>query len=465
MRVAWLTPLIHFALNNVFVAPMGLQFPAWLVLALLLGGSTVDNLLQDHPDGPTLSAAAGMAAVFITLAIVFRLDVLQAGLWVRRVFANLTDFGENFPASLIVIVAATAIWRRGMTAAWHDYPELFRGFLTGIVVLGVLMLLGGTGAWERAGLSMWGTMAGFAASALLALAMIGAYEALALERGGPNGTPVLSRYWLTAVVSIVMALIVVGWVAALILSPEVTTQALRLVGQVLAPIWWVVREGLLYVILGIAYVIFWLLGPLLDRLQESVGEGWEQATEGLREMLEEEMQQPDPTVAEPNLALQRLLRIAFVTLLVLGIALSFYFAYRRAQRRKAKTVEEERDYVWSKDLIKSQLQDLLGRMRRQARITPFEPLEGEDPRQAIRRLYQRLLAHMTALGRQREPKLTPRAYARSLADLFPREHRALGVLTDAYLVARYAPDPPTPDTVVEARRALERIEAELAARA
>lgn len=455
MRVAWLTPLLYFVLNNPFVAPRGVHYPAWLILAFLLGASALESALRDHPNGPSLAAAGGIAAILVALAVTLRLDVAHPGLWLRRVGVNLTDFSQAFPATLVVILATTLIWRRGMTANWHSYMELFRGFTVGVSVLGFLLLVSSGESWERAGISIWGSTLSFIVSALLSLALIGAYDVLHVEQLGEGHVPTLSRPWVVAALVVVAGVIVAGWLAAVLVSPGTLREVLRL----LAPIWSVIRDAIMYVWLAFAYVIFWLLGPLLELLQARVSENWEEATERLAERLEEQMELPEPTPAAPNPALQMALRILFITVLVLGIVLAFYMAFRRRSRqRRRRGILEERESVLSRDLLMQQLRDLFSR-RREEEPSPFLALTGEDPRQAIRRLYQRLLSRMSALGRARSPALTPRAYAHSLSDLLPSESQALETLTEAYLVARYADVAPTQQDVQEASRAWERIRA------
>lgn len=459
MRVAWLTPLLYFLLNNNFVAPRGMHVPAWLILGVLLAASVVESALQEHPNGPTIAAGAGLLAILIVLAVVFRLDLAHPFLWLRRVFANLTDFRTAFPATLIVILATALIWRRGMTASWHSYRELFKGFTTGVLILGFLLLVPRPAAWEASGLNRWGSVLAFVVSALFSLSMIAAYESMANEmaRGGAGGTaPVLSRPWLGTALGVVFAVIALGWIGAQIFSPEAIKETLEL----FSPIWLAIRTAILYVWMGLAYIVFWALGPLLDILRAAVSRNWEQTAERVQERLEDQLEQVPQAAAEPSLLLQQILRIAFIVMMVAVVALILYYGFRRRQRSRHAGIEEERELVWSKELLLQQIRDIFGR-RRAPEHSPFLALTGEDPRQAIRRLYQRLLSRAGELGRARSPSLTPRAYARSLSDLLPSEDKALTTLTEAYLLARYSPDTPTSQHVADANQAWDRIQAHL----
>ena len=174
------------------------------------------------------------------------------------------------------------------------------------------------------------------------------------------------------------------------------------------------------------------------------------------------MELPEPTEAAGiSPALLMALRIIGITVLVVGIALLFYMAYRRRKKRNGTRAADERESVLSGDLLTQQLRDFLASLRRKPAISPFVPLRGEDPRLVVRRLYQSMLRRMSTLGHARAPEVTPRAYARRLEDVLPGEDQAVSTLTEAYMVARYAPEPPTPEQVSNANRAWERIAARL----
>ncbi|NLD73141.1 MAG: DUF4129 domain-containing protein [Chloroflexi bacterium] len=458
MRVAWLVPLLHLALNNVFVVPRGVAFPAWLILALLLGASALESALQEHPDAPLISAGVGLLVILAVLGYLFQLDVAHLGRWLTRLFANLTDFRSAFPATFVVVIATALIWRKGLTASWNDYAELFQAFVVGVLVLGLLLLVRSSDAWDQTGINVWGAVVAFVFSSLLALALISAHQTLALERIKDAHVPPVSREWLTVVGLVVAGVIVLGWAAAVLLSPESVKEILRL----LSPIWIAIRTVITYIWLAFAYVFFWALGPLLEWLQAGVADNWENATERLAERLEEEMELPEPTEAAGiSPALLMALRIIGITVLVVGIALLFYMAYRRRKKRNGTRASDERESVLSGDLLTQQLRDFLASLRRKPAISPFVPLSGEDPRLVVRRLYQSMLRRMSSLGHARAPEVTPRAYARRLEDVLPGEDQAVSTLTEAYMVARYAPEPPTPEQVTNANRAWERIAARL----
>jgi len=81
---------------------------------------------------------------------------------------------------------------------------------------------------------------------------------------------------------------------------------------------------------------------------------------------------------------------------------------------------------------------------RRARPDPLAALR-RDPRWrytvAIRLCWRRLLRFGQRLGLPQKPNQTPSEYAAQLAERFPEAAPALQQLTQAYIVARYRPEP------------------------
>jgi hypothetical protein len=86
-------------------------------------------------------------------------------------------------------------------------------------------------------------------------------------------------------------------------------------------------------------------------------------------------------------------------------------------------------------------------------------LAGDEPRVAVRRVYQAMLAWAAARGQSREPHQTPAMYADVLAAALPPASAALGTLTEVYVHARYANEPPTPDDARLAAASLDTLQA------
>ena len=85
----------------------------------------------------------------------------------------------------------------------------------------------------------------------------------------------------------------------------------------------------------------------------------------------------------------------------------------------------------------AQMRNLWAGLRRKD-TSPFLELDAAgNPRQVVRRLYQKVLAQAIELGSPRQKGQTPSTYLNVLSVLCPEERWALETLTSVYLSARY----------------------------
>jgi len=121
-------------------------------------------------------------------------------------------------------------------------------------------------------------------------------------------------------------------------------------------------------------------------------------------------------------------------------------------------VTERRESIFSWNLLWDQLRMLLQGMRRPPPPPVFVELgPGEDPRRAIRQIYQDVLAWAMARDLPRRKSETPTAYVGTLSRLCPQEVSSLQILTLAYIMARYGALPPTLEQLQAAQEAYVRI--------
>jgi hypothetical protein len=83
----------------------------------------------------------------------------------------------------------------------------------------------------------------------------------------------------------------------------------------------------------------------------------------------------------------------------------------------------------------------------------------DDARLIIRRAYQAMLEWARSLRLPRAAGQTPRAYAQMLAGAVPAGHEAIVVLTQAYVLARYAAESPSLEQARSAQGAMARLKA------
>jgi len=463
MRVAWIAPALHFTLQSTVVTPRDVRFPAWLILALLVGSSTVGRLVRREPGPPRshrrplLGTAAGLLAVAGVIAYTFRLDVHRLSGWWAGLVAWPASLTDGVPALFVVTAAAAGIWWRGLTARWHDYGELFGGFLAGLAALGLLMLVASPAEWAARGLNVWVTMASFVLAGLLSLALLAAYEMLSWERFRGIG-PGLSSHWLAVLGVLIVTVLVVGWGAGRLITSESAARAAR----ALQPVKDAAVRGVEWVLLASGYLAFEVFGGLMATVQRVLERLLGGLVAFLRLWFRESAAAVGEAAARAGLG-DRGVRIAAWALFAIVIAALFYVAIKRFRPAYVEGSLDKREFVLSRALLVAQIRGLIRGLRRpRAAPTPLVPLqEAEDARRAIRRLYRRMLTRMQDEGYARAPSLTPRAYEQAIAGQFDVGRGALHTLTAAYLVARYSPDTPTPEQVHEADQALRLLEAEL----
>ncbi len=451
MRAAWLAPLIRIVLDHPLVTPQGTPYPAWLILALLLGASLVERTCEDRPWGRSATIIAGLGVIVFVWLRLFGGALTEAtGL---RDLTYLVSLRDGFPAPLVVVVITAALWRRGMVMMWGSYDELWRGFVTGAIALGLMMLFAGRLAPDVAA-GLWGHMLAFLLCGLLGLAILSVTGSLTVELAAGSDAPTLNRYWLAALSSVVLITMLVGWALGQILSPEAVAHLLG----ALRPIARLIGRAFDLLLMVIAYVTMLILGPLLQalKMQETAFEV--PSLDKLAQM-EDSWEVMEGTAVGLPPALLLTLRVLLAAGLIAGIALSYWLAWRKRRRRQRGDASERRELILSQELLLGQLRGLFRRRGKHRAGSPYLPLDDPlAPRQAVRALYQQLLARAKALGRPRPPGATPSAYEPLLRPLAPETAEPLHTLTEAYLTARYAADPPDAAQVEQARAAWGQVE-------
>ncbi len=161
----------------------------------------------------------------------------------------------------------------------------------------------------------------------------------------------------------------------------------------------------------------------------------------------------DPTVL---LVIGVLTVVVALTLLAIGLIV----LVRRGRRHDepAAVSADERESLWN-------WREALAAFRSvpRGRLT-WEELHGDDARSRVRRLYREFLATAAARRRLlRSAAATPLQFAAQVTRAVPEAGPPLAVLTEAYMIARYADASLDESTVERARAALRAVQAKLGA--
>jgi hypothetical protein len=451
MHTTWIAALNQRLLDSILITPSGVVFPAWLVLGLLLGASLLEHLSPEGLRGRLIVALTGVLVLLAVLGWRFQFDATAPDAWIWQLIVSLTKFNEGIPATLWITLVTALLWRQGMVIRWNDYSTFWRSFVAGIVVFAILALWPGRAATEGADLGLWSAIGLFLLCGLVGLALLSVTETLAYERSRGAKTPAVNRYWLAALGTVVCLILIGGWLLGQFLSPETVAHILKGLGAVLNALLRLIE----LILTPIIMLIFWLLEPIIDFLRRQVRQPQEIGEFG--EGLMQEWQQEEEAITGAPEELLNVLRIIFAVALLAGILFLLIRSWRYRRVVPAGGLLEEREYIWSKDLLMEQLRQLWSRGKQRA-LSPYLPLDQpDDSRQAVRLLYQRLLARLREAGWPRSPGTTPLAYAHHVSALLSTEHKALHALTAAYHIARYGDAPPTPEQVADAQAALDRI--------
>jgi flagellar biosynthesis/type III secretory pathway M-ring protein FliF/YscJ len=223
--------------------------------------------------------------------------------------------------------------------------------------------------------------------------------------------------------------------------------------------------ALTYVMLALAYVLFWLLRPLIEWLMQRAGEQarQEQEQDGGPVSPLDELSQGDLVEVPPALVESAQWIGLVVVLVVIGVAIALALRYFRAQTEE--DVEETRETIFSTDLLQAQLAALWrrwtarGGMGTDGERSPYLSLADElAARREVRAIYQELLGLARVHGHGREAVQTPLEYLGRLAAAYPGAGEALETLTQHYVAVRYSEEMVPRDVVEGVREAWARLQ-------
>jgi hypothetical protein len=437
----------------------GPLLPATLMLAVLLGSMVITGQIarwvQPLVRARVLVAVLGMTAVFLLLwAQLYRASFAWWDVaWLQTWGHEMLFWQNELPPAYLVLYGLIYLWLRGIVDSsrrlehGHVLAALFSGCLSLVFFFLVMNL-------EKQPLpaSISGLIFLFFAMAMMALALSSLNKGRTHETLMPQGIarPRLNRYWVSSVLVVIGVLLAVGLAATAVIAPATLSQVLLGLGDFVTDAVIFVVKVISLILYPILLLLSWLIRPLVrlifDRNPEIASPPEPSANEPI---LRENLPLLDP-MATP---VPDELRWVLLILGILAIALVFALILRRLHAEEA-SIEETREFIFSQDLLRTQLGHLWQGWRQTAvaHLPPFLSLTHElDTRQTIRQIYQQLLARAGEQGWPRPQDATPVEYGRELADVF--EATAVHQLTEHYQQARYGQTAPTAAQVEEVKQA------------
>ena len=460
MRLSWLWLWLLILGRWLFPPEMRPILPLWMVTVLALGGALTARIAPQFLEQRRARAlAAGMGLGAMLFVVWWRVARVDSALWDVRWVADeavaLTHWNGVLPLSAGVLATSAYLWLSGIRdSAAPNHDDIWRAFASGFVALVLLLIAGRLDpSGPPVGTTVWIVL--FFAVGMTSLAMVG----LRTARGIRNTAAPLpvNRYWAGSIVTIVVLLLLAGFLLALFVTPEGVAQAMGGVSRVLG---WIANiVG--YVLYALVYVLFLVLTPLIHWLESRMGSWFQFDTERMQDMQRGLMEPPDQpgTVTLPP-AVDESLRWVFLLIAIVIVAIAFASALRRLRKREADNEDEVRETILTQALLRDQAQSLWQRWRdrlfpsHSGATSPFLSLGGVvESRRRVRAAYQAFLAAMMVHNNARAPSVSPHRFAETARAIVPASSEAIDRLTERYMAARYAPIDPTMQEATDAETA------------
>jgi hypothetical protein len=454
--VAWFFPTTTWLLHAVAGPDRLAPSPTFLMMMIVLLISTVVTrlALTDRVWHPrVLIVIGGLVTIGIAAALSYRGSAF---------LPDLFNWGDAISPEFALLLALAALWWRGILIGRSQAlveERLEQTFFTGVVTLSLLLYFNQVTPYLPA-LDLPVTVMVFFAASLGTL-MIVNIERARLHHTDPGFQ--FNRHWVGAIIGVIAAILLGAIGLAGIFSPD----SVREFGGTLRPIILGAGSVLLQIVIVITDLLLRLIEPLIPLIKAIL--------QGLVNLLTRIAAVfrnfgLDINVAEVQRSIEDFLnspgfltvtRGSLMVVVLVAFILIIVWALYRSGLLSRHNFDETRENIASRELLVGQIRQLLSRLRprRTAPHSLYLPLDGADPRLAIRRVYQEFLEWTRVRVRPRAPHQTPLAYAEKLRNLSPAQQEPVGALTALYLRARYANDNLTPNEAQAAREALVRMQA------
>ena len=426
-------------------------------IAIVLGVSLVITRIVSKRDWPLWSIQAVIiGAGIVTILLVLRVDysdgyALSESGWLAHTGKLLGSTFRQPYAVVLAIPVLIYLWWRGIQLGRTTsfFRNIYRSFIIGLVALiiliGLWQLSSSSGKIEGPISSIGFYVIAFFFFGLIALAVC---HLCVMRQRMPAGDTTASVWRsLPMMLGVIGGIIIIGLVAASLMSPDFYSTIGRVLGVVgdafyTAFIW--VMEKLNFIFEGIFWVIRWFLSLLRNtEQQEQEGEAGGSPFEGVEV---NEIKLPEAF----TMAVQWFV-IAVIIAVVIYILARAISRYRA--RRSTEEIEEIHESLLSAGNLRDDLRQFLNILGSRFRRRPkkvgifFDDTPG---RLNVRDIYRRLLWETSRQGIVRKNYETPVEYERRLGKYVPEGSEQLNGITDLYSEVRYGDIEPPEEKVNDA---------------
>jgi hypothetical protein len=463
---AWVGPLIHWLVRSTGVAADTPTPPTLLIALLLLVGVYQARLALKRDRREVIRQRnasliiGGLIAIGVAIVLTYR-DQFPA-----TFLRGLLDWRDSISPEALIFIGFALVWWRGIAAGRADTldDESFeKTFYRGVAALAGLLVLN-TATHFISSDEMLLSVLTFFTVAVGGLALINIERARVRQNGVGLTWRKVYRSWLTTIFGVVGIILLLGVGITYLVAPNSIGRVwanLQPLFEALGAFITAILTVLFTIAAFLAQPIFPILqwiGQLLTKIliaaltilhDFGVAINVDKFKEGADSFLN----------SQTFINLSRTASLLLVLAVIAAIAIWWL---RRSSRLAKNQSDEIRESIASRQLLWSQLKNLLARWRTYSgsNVPPLylalDPA-STDPHVIIRSAYQSMLNWARGYGYPRFPFQTPLLYADALGRKLPHAKESIDALTQSYLLARYSIDPLLPDEAVRAQAALDQM--------
>jgi hypothetical protein len=402
--------------------PRAALLPGWALLVILIGAYSLARWRARHASlkGWTVAFIGGGGLVTLPLAWYLRLYHTSGPFWqpdwLSALFQDIQSGSGQIVAVFGLLILLALLWWRGLLLGRGkiESEQMSQNFKVGFAVLVVALLLTGTAVPSarsalaaQLGLALPEFL--FVGLAGLSLARLAEIRRARRAHGNTQADP--TRSWMIAMLVLSGSLVLL----TLLIEQAFSYQTLLGVVSALQPVWDVIGTVLEWVVIGLSFVLYWIISSLVHLVRAIFGVG-----------SQNQNTPPSPSPGRPKLPPHtnpgnippEWLTVGRWVLIALGIIIALVILLRAlrafAAWRQSDEVEEERESLGATRMLRAQLRAQFANLATRFQRKPTGREQGTDAGQGVRALYRRVLRQAAAQGIGRRLQETPREFAQRL---------------------------------------------------